>query len=94
MSDLPHDFGEWLKEALAAEFRTGVGHIDLVFGLLAFGLVLLYIGGSKVEEFANLCLYLIGKRGKKKESKDQLWAIISLMVLFAFSLVLTYFSEK
>jgi hypothetical protein len=94
MSDLPHEFWEALRKALAAEFRTDVGHINFVFGLLAFGLVLVYIAGSKLEEIANLILLVFGKRGRPKEPKDHFWAIISVLALFTISLFIAYLARE
>ena len=92
MTSNSESFWELLKAALYTaldlELYTPAGRINLIFGIVSVGLVALFLAGKGVESIGNLMLRLFGKRGRAQAKKEELYAILSIIVFFILSLFL------
>lgn len=85
---------ELLRGALELELSGNVGRINLAFGIVAAVLVTLFLAKKWVEAIGILVLRLFGRRGGPKGERDNLIAVLSLLVYFILSLGLVGFFDS
>ena len=76
-----------VDNAIAFEFYTPTGQINLIFGIIATALVALFMAGKGVESIGDFVLRLLRRKGRARTNKDGLIAIVSLTLFFLFSLL-------
>ena len=84
-------FFDLLRKALLSEANTTLGRINLVFGVIAVGMVILLQADSAVEKIGDFILRLFGRQPAPPSSTDKPLAIVSVLVFFCISLVLVAF---
>lgn len=88
------EFLKLLQHALDGELSTGIGRINLVFGVLVAGMVVLLYAGSAIEEIGEFVLRLFNKQGSQKAESDKTKAVISVIVFFVLSLVIVAYTSS
>lgn len=81
-------YWELLKSALALEFQTTAGRINVLFGVLSAAAVCLFMAGRGIEWLGNFALRLLKRPVGRQSPRDSLIALASLLIYFVFSVVI------
>jgi len=81
-------YWELLKSALALEFQTTAGRINVFFGVLSAAAVGLFLAGRGIESLGNFFLRLFKRPVGRGGPRDSLIALESVLIYFVVSVIL------